>query len=87
MLFASELMEMYHQLCLKRNWNWLVYELEKGSMGGVRSALAMISGQGSYSTLRFEAGVHRVQRVPVTDKSRMHTSTVSVAVLPEPEEV
>lgn len=87
MLFAGEILEMYHQLCLKRGWKWLLFESEPGPLGGIRSALAMVSGPGSYSTLRFEAGVHRVQRIPVTDKSRMHTSTASLSVLPEPEEV
>jgi peptide chain release factor 1 len=87
MLFAGELFEMYRLLCAKRGWIWQQFEFEKGPMGGVRSALVSINGAGSYGILRFEAGVHRVQRVPITDKSRMHTSTASLAVLPEPEDV
>lgn len=87
MLFSGELFEMYRLLCDKRGWEWQQFEFEGGPIGGLRSALVTISGPGSYSTMRFEAGVHRVQRIPVTDKSRMHTSTATVAVLPEPEEV
>ncbi|KAI6182927.1 hypothetical protein M3Y97_00433100 [Aphelenchoides bicaudatus] len=86
MLFAGEIFEMYRLLCAKRGWAWQQYEFEQGPIGGLRSAIVSISGIGAYSVFRFEAGVHRVQRIPVTDKSRMHTSTASLAVLPEPEE-
>lgn len=55
--------------------------------GGIRSAVVFVRGMGAFRTLRYEAGVHRVQRFPVTDKTRMHTSTSVVAVLPEPEKV
>lgn len=87
MLFAGELFEMYRLLCAKRGWNWQQFEFEQGPLGGLRTALVSVNGPGSYSVMRYEAGVHRVQRIPITDKSRMHTSTASIAVLPEPEEV
>ncbi|VDN18357.1 unnamed protein product [Gongylonema pulchrum] len=58
-----------------------------GSPGGIRSAVVFVRGGGVFRTLRYEAGVHRVQRFPVTDRARMHTSTTVVAVLPEPEKV
>jgi peptide chain release factor 1 len=87
MLFTSEICEMYRLLCAKRGWEWLVLENDNGPNGGLRSALVAVNGPRSYANLRFEAGTHRVQRAPVTDKSRIHTSTASVSVMPEPEEV
>ena len=87
MLFTAELIAMYERLCANRGWQWKQFEFESGTQGGARSALIGISGERVYATLRFEAGVHRVQRVPITDTSRIHTSTASVSVLPEPEEV
>ncbi|KAI6230075.1 hypothetical protein M3Y99_01098000 [Aphelenchoides fujianensis] len=86
MMFTNELIEMYEKFCQRRGWTWTIFEYEGGQQGGARSALVSIEGDRSYSALRFEAGVHRVQRIPMTDKSRMHTSTASVSVLPEPEE-
>lgn len=62
-------------------------KIDKISSNAIRSAIVSVEGQESYAMLRFEAGVHRVQRIPITDKSRIHTSTASVAVLPEPENV
>uniref|UniRef100_A0A1I7WMZ9 RF_PROK_I domain-containing protein n=1 Tax=Heterorhabditis bacteriophora TaxID=37862 RepID=A0A1I7WMZ9_HETBA len=87
MLFAGELMEMYRRYSEWRGWRWDNLQIENSDIGGIRSAIIAVSGQNVYSALRFEAGIHRVQRIPITDKSRMHTSTVSVSVLPEPEEI
>ncbi|KAK0426375.1 hypothetical protein QR680_009676 [Steinernema hermaphroditum] len=87
MLFAGELMEMYRKFAERRGWTWTQLQMETAALRGLRSALISVQGEGAYRALRFEAGVHRVQRIPVTDKSRMHTSTASVAVLPEPEDV
>ncbi|KAI6192778.1 RF-PROK-I domain-containing protein [Aphelenchoides besseyi] len=86
MMFTNELMNMYEQFCQRCGWSWTVFEFEGGQQGGVRFALVSIEGDRVYSKLRFEAGVHRVQRIPVTDKSRIHTSTSSISVMPEPEE-
>uniref|UniRef100_A0A1I8A5S4 RF_PROK_I domain-containing protein n=1 Tax=Steinernema glaseri TaxID=37863 RepID=A0A1I8A5S4_9BILA len=87
MLFAGELMEMYRGYAMRRGWRWNQLQVETAALGGLRSALVSVEGEGVYRALRFEAGVHRVQRIPVTDKSRMHTSTASISVLPEPEDV
>ncbi|PAV63884.1 hypothetical protein WR25_03264 [Diploscapter pachys] len=87
MLFTGELVKMYEKYATFRGWKWEPYELDTVGLGGTRSALIAVEGPESYATLRFEAGVHRVQRIPATDKSRMHTSTASLAILPEPEEV
>uniref|UniRef100_A0A915BC21 Prokaryotic-type class I peptide chain release factors domain-containing protein n=1 Tax=Parascaris univalens TaxID=6257 RepID=A0A915BC21_PARUN len=87
MLFTSELVEMYRNFAAFKGWTWNVMEQDNVQLGGVRSALIAVSGDEAYGRLRFEAGVHRVQRMPVTDKTRMHTSTASVSVLPEPEKV
>ncbi|TKR92515.1 hypothetical protein L596_007153 [Steinernema carpocapsae] len=87
MLFAGELMEMYEKFAMKRGWKWTPLQVETASLQGLRMALVSVEGEGAYRSLRFEAGVHRVQRIPFTDKSRMHTSTASVTVLPEPDDV
>ncbi|CAJ0576825.1 unnamed protein product, partial [Mesorhabditis spiculigera] len=87
MLFASDLLDMYKNYAAWRGWKWTPFQLEDISIGGIRSAVISVEGDGCFSALRFEAGVHRVQRFPLTDQSRMHTSTASVAVLPEPDEV
>ncbi|CAD5226403.1 unnamed protein product [Bursaphelenchus xylophilus] len=86
MYFAEEIVQMYNCLADNKGWKWSPYQVEKGPQGGIRSAIISLEGEQIYSALRFEAGVHRVQRVPRTDPSRMHTSTMSVAVLPVPEE-
>ncbi|CAI5449086.1 unnamed protein product [Caenorhabditis angaria] len=86
MLFTGELLDMYSKLAVSNNWSWEPLQIDKVPLGGVRTALIAVAGEDVYSKLRFEAGVHRVQRIPVND-SRMHTSTASVSVLPEPEEV
>ncbi|KHJ78374.1 PCRF domain protein [Oesophagostomum dentatum] len=87
MLFTGELLEMYARYTEWRGWKWTPLQMQDSDLGGIRSALIAVEGERAYAALRFEAGVHRVQRIPLTDKSRMHTSTASIAVLPEPEEV
>ncbi|PIO68071.1 peptidyl-tRNA hydrolase domain protein [Teladorsagia circumcincta] len=87
MLFTGELVDMYAKYAEWRGWKWTPLQFQKSDIGGVRTALFAVEGDNAYASLRFEAGVHRVQRIPLTDKTRMHTSTASVAVLPEPEEV
>jgi peptide chain release factor 1 len=87
-LFAGQLYEMY--LAYARRCGWQVRELSvsQGTVGGVREAIAELSGVGAYAQLKHESGVHRVQRVPATEsQGRIHTSTASVAVLPVAEEV
>lgn len=86
-LFASELTQMYRNYAQYRKWSWTPYQMDITPYGGVRSAIVFVRGEGVFRTLRFEGGVHRVQRVPATDKTRMHTSTSVVAVLPEPERI
>ncbi|KAE9550411.1 hypothetical protein FO519_006378 [Halicephalobus sp. NKZ332] len=84
MIFAEEIFEMYHKYSEFRGWNWLAIQHETIPSGGLRSALVMLEGESCYADMRFEAGIHRVQRIPF-NASIMHTSTMSVAVLPEPE--
>ncbi|EFO20432.1 peptidyl-tRNA hydrolase domain-containing protein [Loa loa] len=86
-LFASELAEMYHNYAQFMKWKWTPYQVDASPSGGIRSAVVFVRGNGAFRALRYEAGVHRVQRFPVTDKTRMHTSTSVVAVLPEPEKI
>jgi peptide chain release factor 1 len=87
-LFASELYRMYARYAERAGWKLEVLSLSESSTGGLKEAIALISGQRVYSRLKWESGVHRVQRVPVTEaQGRIHTSTATVAVLPEAEEV
>ena len=87
-LFSSELMRMYHRLAERRGWKVELASLSEGIPGSVREAVFTVRGRGAYGLLRFESGVHRVQRVPDTEsQGRIHTSAASVAVLPEAEEV
>ena len=87
-LFASELFRMYLRYAERRRWKTEIIDLEEDGMGSLSRVTFSISGAGAYSQLKFESGVHRVQRVPATESSgRTHTSTVTVAVLPEAEEV
>jgi peptide chain release factor 1 len=87
-LFAADLLRMYTRYAERRGWRVEVLELNPSDLGGVKSATLSIAGKGAYSRLKFESGVHRVQRVPQTEASgRIHTSTATVAVLPEAEEV
>jgi peptide chain release factor 1 len=87
-LFASELYRMYTRYAEERGWRVEELSSNETGMGGLKEAVFAIKGKGAYSRLKHEAGVHRVQRVPVTESSgRIHTSTVGVVVLPEAEEV
>jgi peptide chain release factor 1 len=87
-LFAYELFRMYSKFAEKQGWRVEVMSTSESGAGGIKEVIAMIEGRGAYSKLKYESGVHRVQRVPATEASgRIHTSTVTVAVLPEAEEV
>ena len=87
-LFAAELTRMYSRFAESQGWKVEILSLNQTGVGGVKEAILSIQGRGAYSRLKFESGVHRVQRVPITESSgRIHTSTVTVAVLPEAEEV
>ena len=87
-LFAAELLRMYTRYAERRRWRVTVTDLSEAGMGGVKEAIALVEGDGVYSRLKYESGVHRVQRVPATEASgRIHTSAATVAVLPEAEEI
>ena len=87
-LFAAELFRMYSKYAERQGWRLELMSSNDTGGGGVKEVIAMIEGRGVYSKLKYESGVHRVQRVPATEASgRIHTSTVTVAVLPEAEEV
>jgi peptide chain release factor 1 len=87
-LFAADLMEMYRRFAELQRWKFEVMEFSENDLGGLREGIAEIAGQGVFAKLKFESGVHRVQRVPATEaQGRIHTSTATVAVLPEAEEV
>lgn len=87
-LFAGDLLRMYVRFAERRNWKTEIMSSTEGAAGGYKEAVLGIQGQGAYSVLKYESGVHRVQRVPVTESSgRIHTSAATVAVLPEAEEV
>lgn len=85
-IFASDLARMYQKYALKRGWSFMAVDSNQTSVGGFKSFTARISGAGSYTDLMRESGVHRVQRIPKTEKAgRVHTSTATVAILPEIE--
>ncbi len=87
-LFAAELFDVYHKYAVRQGWRFDVLEISDTGIGGYKEASAEVSGQGVFARLKFESGVHRVQRVPKTESSgRVHTSTVTVAILPEAQEV
>ena len=87
-LFAGELFRMYSRYAERQGWRLELMSMSESGVGGVKEAIATIEGRGAYSKLKYESGVHRVQRVPATEASgRIHTSTATVAVLPEAEEV
>src|SRR5215213_4288619 len=87
-LFAAELFRMYTMFAERNGWRIEVMSSSDTGVGGLKEVIAMIEGRGAYSKLKYESGVHRVQRVPATEASgRIHTSAVTVAVLPEAEEV
>jgi peptide chain release factor 1 len=87
-LFAGELFRMYSKYAERQGWRLEVMSSSDTGVGGVKEVIATIEGRGAYSKLKYESGVHRVQRVPATEASgRIHTSTATVAVLPEAEDV
>jgi len=87
-LFASDLYRMYSKYAERQGWRLEIMSSNDTGVGGIKEVIATIEGRGVYSRLKYESGVHRVQRVPATEASgRIHTSTVTVAVLPEAEEV
>ncbi len=87
-LFASDLFKMYEKVCHKKKWLLEIISISKSDAGGLKEVVASIKGKNIYSVLKYESGVHRVQRVPDTEtQGRVHTSAATVAVLPEAEEV
>jgi peptide chain release factor 1 len=87
-LFAAELLRMYLRFCERRGWRTELLSRSESGAGGLKEAQVLIEADGAYSWLKYEAGVHRVQRVPATEaQGRIHTSTATVAVLPEAEEI
>lgn len=87
-LFGSDLMRMYMRYAERHRWKTEMIDVNDTGMGGIKEAVMMIKGKGAYSRLKYESGVHRVQRVPETESSgRIHTSAATVAVLPEADDV
>lgn len=87
-LFAGDLFRMYQRYCELRGWSTSLMNETAGSVGGYKEIIMEVNGDDVYGTLKFESGVHRVQRVPATEASgRVHTSAATVAILPEPDEV
>ena len=87
-LFCSDLFKMYEKVCSKKKWNLEMISISKSDAGGFKEVIFSVSGDDIYSYLKFESGVHRVQRIPETEtQGRVHTSAATVAVLPEAEDV
>ena len=87
-LFAADLLRMYERFAAEQGWRFELVSANASDIGGFKEAVAEINGNGVFARLKFESGVHRVQRVPVTESGgRIHTSAATVAVLPEPDEV
>ena len=87
-LFVADLYKMYERVCLNKKWSFEIINLSKSEAGGFKEVILLVKGTNIYSFLKFESGVHRVQRVPETEtQGRVHTSAATVAVLPEVEEV
>jgi len=87
-LFAADLLGMYQRYCQLQGWKTEIMDMSESDLGGIKDATLEVNGTGVYAKLKFESGVHRVQRVPVTEASgRIHTSAATVAVLPEAEDV
>ena len=87
-LFAGELLRMYQRFAEERGWKWEHLESSPSEVGGFKEVILKVSGEEVFRSLKYESGVHRVQRVPATEtQGRIHTSTVTVAVMPEAEEV
>jgi peptide chain release factor 1 len=87
-LFVADLYKMYEKVCLNKNWSIEIISISKSEAGGFKEVILLVKGNSIYSFLKFESGVHRVQRVPETEtQGRVHTSAATVAVLPEAEEL
>lgn len=87
-IFAGDLWRMYQRFCERRGFKFLVVDVTEGTAGGYKEVITSVEGDGAYGLLKYESGVHRVQRVPETEQQgRVHTSAASVVVLPEAEEV
>ncbi len=87
-LFAAEVLRLYLRYAERRGWKCEIADTSLGALGGIKEAVVNISGDAVYSSLKYESGVHRVQRVPATEaQGRIHTSTVTVAVMPEAEDI
>ncbi len=87
-LFAEEMLQMYLRYAARRGWRAEIADSNPGNAGGLKEVIVTLSGEGVYSSMKYESGVHRVQRVPATEQQgRIHTSTITVAVIPEAEEV
>ena len=87
-LFAEDLLRMYRMFADKQKWKTEIMSISEQGVGGIKEVVFLVKGQGAYSKLKYESGVHRVQRVPATESSgRIHTSAATVAVLPEVEDV
>ena len=87
-LFCSDLFKMYEKVCSKKKWKLEIINISKSEAGGFKEVIFLVNGSDIYSYLKYESGVHRVQRVPTTEtQGRIHTSAATVAVLPEAEEV
>src|SRR5690606_18059386 len=87
-IFAGALFGMYERCCELQDWNLTVLDLTFGSSGGYKEIISTITGPGAYGMMKYESGVHRVQRVPATEtQGRVHTSAATVAVLPEVDDV
>ena len=87
-LFAADLFKMYEKVSIKKKWIIEIINVSKSEAGGLKEAIFLIKGKNIYSTLKYESGVHRVQRVPDTEtQGRVHTSAATVAVLPEAEDI
>jgi len=87
-LFAADLFRMYSRYCERQGWRIEIMSMSEGMLGGIKEVIFKVAGDGPYGAMRWESGVHRVQRVPATEnQGRIHTSAATVAVLPEAEEV
>jgi peptide chain release factor 1 len=87
-IFAADLFRMYQRFAERRGWRVEMISYSEGTLGGVKEAIFKVKGEGAFGVMRWESGVHRVQRVPVTEnQGRIHTSAATVAVLPEAEEI
>jgi peptide chain release factor 1 len=87
-LFAADLLRMYQRYAESQGWRFDILDLQESDLGGIREVTAHVQGEGAFARLKYESGVHRVQRVPETEaQGRIHTSAATVAVLPEAEEV